>query len=159
MKRPVFANVTPGILILSGGWTAMTAFVEKYLFSDFEFLTWLSIVVLLDLITGVAKVWVRQGGKAVTSAGMRMTLTKFIQYGAFLIVTHVLINFTIEGQRLPQLGFIDNWAYGLLILIEIKSVYENITAIDPRLDVLRPLLKRLSTILKTFFHEKDPGNQ
>lgn len=116
------------------------------MFSDYEFLKWLVIAVTLDLVTGIAKVWAKEGHKAVTSKGIRMTILKFIQYGAFLIITHVLANASFGSEF--SLRFIEKWAYTLLLLIEIKSVYENITAIDNRLDFVKPLLQRLGDMIK-----------
>ena len=95
------------------------------------------------------KAIVRGGLKHVTSRGLRMTIIKFIQYGAFLIITHVLVHFTVNGISVSPLAFIDSWAFSLLILIEVKSVYENIVAINPKLDFIRPLIERISAALKT----------
>jgi len=134
---------------LSAGSTAafLTAF-QKYIFSDVEYLKWLLIAVTLDLITGITKVWVKEGFSAVTSMGLRMTITKFVQYGAFLIITHVLTNFTVGGATSP-LAFVSEWGYYLLILIEIKSVYENIIVINPHLDFVKGIIEKITQVINT----------
>jgi hypothetical protein len=136
----------PIILSLSGIASVINEFVRTYMFSDYEFLKWLVIVVSLDLISGIAKVWAKEGHQAITSKGIRMTVLKFIQYGAFIIVTHIVANAPFGVNF--SLHFVEKWAYSLLLLIEIKSVYENITAIDNRLDFLKPWLQKLTDIIK-----------
>jgi phage-related holin len=128
----------------------LVATFQKYIFGDFEYVKWLLIVVLLDLITGITKAWIQEKThKAITSKGLRMTVVKFVQYGAFLVVTHVLANFQVNGAGLPAFSFIDSWAFFLLMLIEIKSVYENIVAIDPRWDFINKILAKINSFIKS----------
>lgn len=141
----IVANLSPILLATSG----IGVLFQKYIFSDGEYLIWLFIAVLLDLITGVTKAIVQNGIKHVTSQGLRMTVIKLIQYGAFLIITHVLVHFTVNGKSVSPLAFVDNWAFSLLILIEVKSVYENIVAINPKLDFIKPLIDKISEAIKT----------
>src|SRR5690606_2714082 len=136
---------SPVLLITSG----FGAFFQKYIFDDTEYLAWLLIAVMLDLITGITKAWVQGGRKNITSRGLRMTVIKFIQYGAFLIITHVLVHFTVSGGNISPVAFIDRWAYSLLILIEIKSVYENIVAISPKLDFINSLIEKITEAINT----------
>lgn len=144
VPQKILANISPTLLLTSG----IGALFHKYIFSDTEYLGWLFVAVMLDLITGITKAWVQGGIKNITSQGLRMTIIKFIQYGAFLIITHVLVHFTVNGNNISPLGFIDNWAFSLLILIEIKSVYENIVAINPKLDFIKPLLDKVTAAIK-----------
>lgn len=140
----ILANVSPALLLSSG----FGALFQKYIFSDTEYLIWLLIAVMLDLITGVTKALIRNGIQHITSRGLRMTVIKFIQYGTFLIITHVLVNFTVNGKSISPLRFIDDWAFSLLILIEVKSVYENIVAINPKLDFVKPLIDKIAEAIK-----------
>lgn len=140
----ILDHTTPTLLITSG----IGALFQKYIFSDTEYLVWLLIAVMLDLITGITKAWVQGGWKHITSQGLRMTVIKFIQYGAFLIITHVLVHFTVNGERVSPLPFAESWAYSLLILIEAKSVYENIVAINPKLDFIKALIDRIAKAIK-----------
>lgn len=137
----------PFTLSVSGAWGIVSAFTHKYIFDKPEYLIWLIIALSCDLLTGIAKVWVHEGHKAITSKGFRMTVVKFIQYGVFLIITHVLSNVQV-GDNTP-FAFVKDWACLLLLLIEIKSVYENITAIDNRLDFINPVIKKLGEFINT----------
>lgn len=117
-----------------------------YLFNDFTYLRWLVITMILDFVTGLTKAWVNR--VPITSKGFRNSVSKVIQYGSFLIITHVLTHFQILGQDNSKFQFLNNIAYTFLILTEIKSVYENAEAINPKLAILKPLIKFIDRILK-----------
>lgn len=120
------------------------AFFTKYIFADVEFLKWLFIAMAVDLATGLAKVWRKQGYQAITSKGLRDTVTKFIQYGGFLIITHVLTHFQIGGQPVTTWTWINKVAYEFVLMVEIKSVYENVVAINPKLDFVTKVIKKIA---------------
>ena len=137
-------------LITQGPIALMSHFVNKYLFDNFEFLKWLIILVFVDLLTGVFKVWIKQGWQCVTSRGFRDTVSKIVQYGSFLIITHVLTHFQVGNGKVPYFSWqwINDAAYQLLILTEIKSIYENITIVNPKLDFMKPILDKLTKYFK-----------
>lgn len=118
--------------------------IQKYIFSDFTFLKWLMIVMFIDLITGIARVWRTEGLHKVTSRGIRDTVIKVIQYGAFLIITHIVTHFEIGGQKsFENIDWVNKLAYQFLILIEIKSVYENIVKMNPGLDFMKTIIDKI----------------
>ena len=152
----LFKSLTSPKLVISTlfiSFTNIPDIIEKYLFKDLGFAKWLVIVMCLDLITGITKVWVLEGLKNVTSKGLRDTVSKCIQYGAFLIITHVLTHFEVDGEViLGRWEWFQKLAFEFLIFIEIKSVYENITAINPRLDFITVVVdkgKEILNLLKT----------
>ena len=99
---------------------------------------------ILDLLTGVGKVIKQEGYRAVTSKGLRDTVSKCIQYGGFLIITHILTHFEVDGQsRMQHVRWINKLAYEFVILIEIKSVYENIVAINKKFDFINEYIKKI----------------
>lgn len=122
---------------------SLLTFVEKYIFSDWSYLKFLMIACVVDLATGVTKVWVKEGSKAITSKGLRNTIAKVVQYGAFIIITHVLTNFEVDGEKYIEFVWVNKGAYIALILIEVKSVYENIVEINPKFNFLKPLMDKL----------------
>lgn len=153
MKQTLADALHPVSLTIS----ASAAFlIQKYLFGDMEYLVWLCIVLTLDLVTGITRVALTEGIGAVTSKGIRMTLKKFIQYGSFLIVTHVLVHFTVGGRVVigDAAAFLEGWAYTLLILVEIKSVYENIVAIEPRWAFVEKIISKINLIISEKEKEK-----
>lgn len=125
---------------------AINAFITKYIFSDFTFLKYLAVAVIIDLITGVAKAKVKK--RAITSKGLRDTIIKFIQYGSFLIITHVLSTFEVDGHAVNSLAWISKLAYEFIMLIEVKSVYENIVEINPKLDLFEKVFKKIAENFK-----------
>lgn len=128
--------------------TQIPELIEKYIFGDLGFAKWLVLVLILDLVTGVTKVWVNEGYKKVTSKGLRDTVSKCIQYGALLIVTHILTHFEIkEKVILGHLEWLNKLTFEFLIFIECKSVYENIVKINPRLDIISVMVDKGKEIL------------
>ena len=113
--------------------TPLFAFTEKYLFADWEFLKWLTVFVMLDLVTGIAKAL--KNKQAVTSYGIRRTVVKALQYGVFLIVIHGLDSFEVKGEKAEVFSWIVTGAYSFLMGVEGKSILENIVALDDRFDV------------------------
>lgn len=147
----LFSNLTNFKLMICMFFLEVTGvfnFINKYIFSDVSYLKWLVIVMILDFITGVTKVWVNEGLKAITSKGFRCTVSKVIQYASFLIVTHVLTHFQIEDRVNTNYAFLSKIAYEFLILIEIKSVYENIVRINPELNIEDYVRNKIINMLK-----------
>lgn len=125
--------------------TGVFVFIENYIYNDWDFLISLLVLMVLDLITGIWKSI--KNNTAVTSIGLRDTAIKVIQYSVFLIVVHVLINFKVDGKTIGLLNYADELGYSFLIIIEAKSILENLQKIDDRLD-LSPLIDRLKILIK-----------
>lgn len=142
-------NVKFVLLVLALSVSQIPDLLQKYLFSDLSFLQWLTIAMVIDFVTGVTKSWKNEGTKSITSKGFRDTVSKCVQYGSFLMITHLLTHFRIGDQIvLGNFNWLEKTAYEFLILIEIKSVYENITAISPKIDFVKMILSKLTTLLK-----------
>ena len=138
-------------------WSGIPDFIEKYLLSDIGFGKWLVLTMVIDLATGINKVWTNEGISQITSTGLRDTVSKCIQYGSFLIITHILTHFEIGGQvTLKNFDWLLKLAFEFLIFIEIKSVYENIrdTTKSSRLDFISELVKKGKEILNLFISKK-----
>lgn len=118
----------------------------QYIFSDIEYLKWLFLAVLIDLITGLTGAYVNK--IEITSKGLRDTVGKTVQYCSFIIVTHLLSSFTVGGEGFLDLKEISTLSYKFLILVEVKSVYENILKINPKLDFINSILSKLKTLIK-----------
>jgi hypothetical protein len=128
--------------------TGLLNFISKYVFADLTYLKFLAIACIIDLITGVWKVIVNEGIKSVTSRGLRDTVSKLISYGSFLIIIHILTHFEINGQVSSSFLWMNKVALEFLILVEIKSVYENIIRINPKLDFVDSVLQKIINTLK-----------
>jgi Bacteriophage holin family len=126
--------------------TPVHNFIQKYLFQDLGFLKWLVIAMILDLVTGVAKVYKQQGLRGITSKGLRDTVSKCIQYGAFLIITHIITHYEIGGYAATNMRWINKLAMEFILLVECKSVYENIVTINPKFDFVAKLWDKITEL-------------
>lgn len=125
--------------------------INKYLFTDWSFLKWLVVLLILDLLTGIWKSYSKK--EAMTSRGLRMTLSKVIQYSVFLIVIHVLVHFTIDGERVTMLDWLDDYAYTFLMCIEARSIWENINEIKKFVDI-KDIISQFISNLSINFKKK-----
>jgi len=142
-------NAKLWFLFLSIDVTFFWPFVNKYLTSDVGYIKWLGVAMAIDLITGITKVVVTEGYKAVTSRGIRDTVTKAITYGAFIIITHLVTHFEVKGEVVNNgWSWIDAKVCEFLMIIEGKSVYENIIKISPSLDFIKYLVDKITMLLK-----------
>ena len=78
--------------------------VETYVFSDWQFIGSLIVLVILDTVTGAWKHW-HKG--TISSRGFGEFCKKLILYGCVLIVTHTLISFRVRGEVNVLFGWID----------------------------------------------------
>jgi len=130
------------------GWagflTPLFIFIQKFIYNDWNFLVWLLVLMFLDLFTGITKAV--RNRTAVTSTGLRNTVIKVFQYGVFLIVIHVLIHFQIDGKEVGVLSYADEAGYTFLIVIEAKSIFENLQVLNPRVD-FSGIIDKLKSVL------------
>lgn len=133
------------------GWIPYTAvflvFFQKYVYNDWNFLIFLGVLMLVDLITGILKSVKKSGWSSIQSKGIRDTGIKLIEYGAFLITIHVLVAFQVDGKPLGWLSYGDELGYSFLIVVEAKSIFENLQATNPDLN-LKPLIDKLTSLWK-----------
>jgi hypothetical protein len=117
-----FLAATKGYMIVlsitSAGWFA---FIEKFIFRDWEFLTYLIIAVFLDTLSGIYKNFKTFSFSLLTKKLMR----KFFYYLVFLVMIHGLRHFTVGGKENVLLNFVDMFFYGVIYLREADSVCRN----------------------------------
>lgn len=110
-------------------------FIEKYIFSDWYFLTYLLIAMVFDIITALIRVYIKDGARHITSRGFRQSVVKAIQYFVFLITIHWITNIHVQGERIEIYDWIIPVAYTFLMLIEVKSIWENLTGMGNGFDL------------------------
>lgn len=115
--------------------------VEKYLFADWQFLVFLAILIMLDTTLGFAQAW-RE--KRVDSEDFAALFKKVIVYMVLLILTHVMVHFTVAGAPNPIFGWLSSTIYSALMVRESLSILKNLGRIHPGL-VSQALLKRLKS--------------
>lgn len=110
-------------------------FIEKYIFNDWQFLKYLIIVMILDIFSALCRVYLTEGKENITSRGMRQTVVKSVQYFVFLITIHLLTNIHVNGDRITIYDWIIDVAYTFLIVIEIRSIWENLMKMNNKFDL------------------------
>lgn len=113
--------------------------IEKYLYNDWDFAIYLSIVIVLDTFLGFYKNWINH---TIWSEGIGGFFTKVIVYGCTLIVVHILVDFTIGGDKQMAFSLWDTILYSIIMVREVTSVFENIAEINPKL-IPKWIVKRL----------------
>lgn len=138
-----------GILLLFDI-TGIFPFIDKYVFADLNYLKFLAVAVIVDFITGICKVAMTEGVRSITSKGMRIgTVTKLISYACFLIGIHIATHVEVGGKQITNIDWIGKYALEFLIMVEVKSIYENLVKINPKLDFIDTVLQTVLNKFKT----------
>jgi phage-related holin len=127
------------IVLLSVPLASVLAFIEKYIYADWSFLISLFILIFLDTVLGIAKAFMTN---SIQSKKFGDIFLKIVLYAVFLIVVHVLMSFTINGNHPVLVDYIDDFAMSSLMLREGWSIVENIALIKPDL-LPKSILKKL----------------
>lgn len=95
------------------------------------------VLITCDFIFGV---WAaKKRGEPITSAAFRRTATKFATY-----LTPLYVGFLVQTQMIGNLIPISNLVAGIIGLIELKSILENINEITGK-DLFKELIKKLGS--------------
>ncbi|MVT11388.1 phage holin family protein [Chitinophaga tropicalis] len=118
------------VIYLTLGWAMapVISWIEKYVFSDWEFLKFLFVIVSVDTALGLFKA-IRQ--RQVSSKGFGMVLRKIIIYTSALVATSALTKFTVSGAPQVAFSFLGNVVFSAIMVREAISIFENIAEIDP----------------------------
>jgi toxin secretion/phage lysis holin len=111
----------------------------KYVFADWEFLIFLSVMVFLDTFTGFVKAWIKG---TVSSSGFTGVILKGFVYGVFVIIIHILQCFSNKPLVIAAFDWVGTLGYAAVIVREAISIIENLGAIKPNL-IPSWILKRL----------------
>lgn len=102
---------------------------QKYVFDDWNFLGFLIVAMIIDTATGVSASLV---ARSHNSRQMRQLFRKLNEYGAALVLLHLLCSIEVDGQKLQHIIFaygrvgLKYFVYTSLIWTEVKSVDENL---------------------------------
>ena len=117
----------------------------KYLFSDWEFLIFLTLLIVLDTITGFVKA-LKRG--QVSSEGFTGIILKVFVYGVFVIILHILQSFSDKPLVISTFDWIGTGGYAAVMVRESISIIENLGAIKPNL-IPTWILKKLKDFDET----------
>lgn len=102
--------------------------VEKYVFSDWEYLRYLAVLVFLDSCLGFYRAWKE---KTIESKGFGRVIEKILLYMATLSVIHVMAQFTVENTAVGILTFLRKAAYSYILIREGISIVEHVSILRP----------------------------
>ena len=117
------------------------AYAEKYIFSDWEFLNFLFVMICADTMSGLIKAATQ---KNINSRAMGGMFNKIIVYFLALITTHNLSSFGGHASGL-MFGWMNAVVYSAIMVREAVSIFENISIVQP--DIFP---KRLLAYLQQF---------
>jgi phage-related holin len=126
MKRYILSFAAP--LVLAFPLSFIAGFFEKYLFSDWEFLRFLILFMLIDL---AASWWYHIRQKDFSSKGFSQLFVKIIVYSILLILSHGFASFTVAGESLEPMTWFRTFICTALLVREAISIVEKLNKIKP----------------------------
>lgn len=129
--QSMFANITDrNFITLTAAFGGLKAAFNNYVFSDWQFLIFLAVLVGVDTALGTYKAW---KAKSLESRGWGRVIEKVLLYGSVLITTSALIRFPIAGTPTGLFDWADNVMYCAIMVREALSILENVAEIKPDL--------------------------
>lgn len=110
--------------------TPLMVFIERYIFSDWNFLIFLSVFICIDTSLGFGHAFYNKILDAKKFSGI---LVKGIIYGPILIIGHVFENFEVSGNPMEGGYYLKVIFYTGLLVVECISIVKNLGKIDKRL--------------------------
>ena len=135
-------------------------FINKYIFSDWNFIGFLLVMVILDTLTGIIRAYKLRN---VFSMQLRGLFRKIIEYGIALIVTHVLCSYQGEGSQSTFVQYVipsfDSFMKFLILAAEALSINENLKAAGYRGIFPDWMQIRMKNVKETGKLPTEPENQ
>lgn len=127
----MFTNISDkNFLAVSAAFAGIKTVFDTYIFSDWQFVFFLVIIVLVDTILGTYKAYKK---KTLESRAYARLFEKILLYGGILIMSHVLISFPISGTATGLFDWVDDVLYCAMMVREAISILENVGEIKPNL--------------------------
>jgi phage-related holin len=111
-------------------WLSPLVFFQKYLFDDPEYLVFLCILIFLDTSLGI---WHAFRQRQIDPEKFGDILVKIVIYAVFIIVGHILANFTVSGDKLTGGEYLKFLIYLSMIVKEALSIFKKTAQINPKL--------------------------
>lgn len=135
--------------------TPVLIFIEKYIFSDWGFLPYLLVLIVMDTLLGFGYAWRMKEISGQKFAGL---FVKIIVYGPLMILGHVIENFEVSGVKMEGGFYFKFVIYLGIMIVEAISILKNLGKINKNL-VPKFLLKRMEGFNESGdFNELTKGN-
>lgn len=110
------------VLLLGLGLAPYLELFEQYVFNDWDFAISVSVLVVIDTVTGF---WKGYQNKCISSYRFRDVIKKVALYFLLMVVGNVGSSYTVNGELNVILRIFDNLIYGLIMITELLSILEN----------------------------------
>lgn len=137
--RKMFSDKTLFTACVSMPVSAMFEFVDKYIYSDWDFARSIVILIVIDTVMSMVKHW--KNRDASSQFFWKGTSSKLFVYSLLLITANILANYTVHGDKIGATGWIGDYLCIAMVVRETISIIENSNAIIPWLP--KNILKRL----------------
>jgi phage-related holin len=123
---------TTALQLAAAGWVLapIVAFVERYLWNDWEFAAALAVLITLDTLCGLVRAWKHH---RLNSQCLNGLLLKVFAYGAALVMVHTISHHTVHGKPNSLLADVVPWLdaalYGAILFREALSIHEHLAAL------------------------------
>lgn len=108
----------------------MVRVIEKYVFADWQFLIFLLILVGIDTALGLVHAFNKS---QLDSNGFGQVIKKLTIYFILLILSHVLVHFTVDGHENVLFSWFNTAVYSSLMTREAISIVTNLGKLYPGL--------------------------
>lgn len=95
------------------------------------------VLIMADLISGVLAA--KKRGESISSAGLRRTITKIFVYNMAVIT-----GFLVEKYMITDLFPISKLIAGIISVVELKSILENLNTINGT-DIFKTIIEKLGS--------------
>lgn len=123
MKMKYFIWLICGLIL-----SPVVEFVEKYIFDDWVFVTFLGILILMDTFFGI---YLGLKNRNISHKKFSKLMEKLLVYGSLLIITHIILNYSMDGSQNVFFQWVDNIMYAGIVCNESISILEKLIKIKP----------------------------
>lgn len=128
------------ILKLSLPISLLSELFGYYVFSDWEFLKYLTVLIILDTVLAFIQHWIEHN---LSSEGFGKIGKKLIGYSAVLILANVVSHYKIDGNEQTTLQWFGTFCCTALMVREALSIIEKVEVISPGF-FPKSIIRRLS---------------
>lgn len=125
----MFGNISDKhFVMVSAAFASVKAIFDTYIFSDWQFVTFLMVLIIVDTLLGTYNAYKK---KKLESRAYARLFEKILLYAGLLILTHVLMRFPVAGAATGLFNWLDDTLYCAIMVREALSIFENIAEIKP----------------------------
>lgn len=113
------------------GTVLFTEFIKKYIFADFNYLIFLFVVIILDVLSKVYTILLK-GGTFDWDVLFKKLGLKIFKYMIYLISMHVFLSLEVGGKGFDFGFYVKYTIYALLITMDVSSILRNLGITLPK---------------------------